>query len=230
MAPEIYAIIAVLIATAIGYVILGRDRASKALPGPKSELPPASGDEPVSEGPTAERALRAAQNQLRPDQATRYHDGLAKTRQGFVAKLAGLFRGKPRVDDNLRDQIEEILFTADIGTQTAQKLFDRVAAALDKDDVANIDVVLAAIREGALELLREPPVQTQPTHDSGSPYVVLIIGVNGVGKTTTLGKIAAVHARAGKRVLLVAGDTFRAAAVRAVERVGRAGWVRSPPG
>ncbi|MEM9461594.1 MAG: signal recognition particle-docking protein FtsY [Myxococcota bacterium] len=161
----------------------------------------------------------------RRQQQQRYRDGLAKTRGGFVAKLARIFKGKPRVDEDLRDEIEEVLFTADIGTRTAQKLQDRVTEVLDDKDVADPDAVWAVIRQATLELLsiEAPPPNYAP--DPG-PYVLLMIGVNGVGKTTTLGKLAAQHRQAGRSVLLVAGDTFRAAAVEQLDvwarRVGAA--------
>lgn len=152
----------------------------------------------------------------RRQQQQRYREGLAKTRGGFVAKLARIFKGKPRVDEDLRDEIEEILFTADIGTRTAQKLQDRVTEVLDTKEVADPDAVWAVIRQATLELLsiEAPPPDYAP--DPG-PYVLLMIGVNGVGKTTTLGKLAAQHRQAGRSVLLVAGDTFRAAAVEQLD-------------
>ena len=146
----------------------------------------------------------------------RYRKGLAKTRGGFVAKLSRVFRGKPKVDEDLRDEIEEILFTADIGAVTAEKLQSRVTEVLDRKEVADADAVWSVIREAMLELLEieAPAPDYSPEH---GPYVLLMIGVNGVGKTTTLGKLAAQHTQAGRKVLLVAGDTFRAAAVEQLD-------------
>lgn len=152
----------------------------------------------------------------RAEQRERYRTGLAKTRGGFVAKLAKLFKGRPKVDDDLRDDVEEVLFTADIGSRTAQKLLDRVTTELDSKDVADPDAVWTVIREASLEIL-DIPAPEPDFSPSVRPYVLLAIGVNGVGKTTTLGKLAALHARAGRKVLLVAGDTFRAAAVEQLE-------------
>jgi fused signal recognition particle receptor len=150
------------------------------------------------------------------DDAARFREGLAKTRGGFVDKLARLFRGKPKVDAALRDKVEEVLFTADIGTTTANKLLERVTETLDKKEVADPDAVWAVIRQACLEILAidAPP----PRYDvTPGPYVLLAIGVNGVGKTTTLGKLAARHVAEGRKVLLVAGDTFRAAAVEQLD-------------
>jgi len=162
---------------------------------------------------TAPREDAAAR---REREAERYRKGLAKTRGGFVAKLARLFRGKPKVDDDLRDDIEEVLFTADIGATTAEKLMQRVTEVLDREGVADADAVWGGIREAVQSLLDIPaePLDPEPVT---KPYVLLMIGVNGVGKTTTLGKIAAQHIAAGRKVLLVAGDTFRAAAVEQLE-------------
>ena len=146
----------------------------------------------------------------------RYVAGLKKTRRGFVAKLGRLVRGKPKVDDDLKDEIEELLFTADIGSSTAEKLFERVAEVLDRKQVADADAVWEVVRASALEIL-DVPGGTLDYDVVPKPYVLLMIGVNGVGKTTTLGKLAARHVEAGRKVLLVAGDTFRAAATEQLE-------------
>ncbi|MBL8975585.1 MAG: signal recognition particle-docking protein FtsY [Myxococcales bacterium] len=146
----------------------------------------------------------------------RYEQGLARTRGGFVARLATLFRGKPRVSSQLKEEVEEVLFTADIGSKTAQKLLDQVTALLDRSQVADPEQVWAVIRREAREILHQPSEPLNYTPQPG-PYVLLMIGVNGVGKTTTLGKLAAFHEAAGRKVLLVAGDTFRAAAGEQLE-------------
>jgi len=153
------------------------------------------------------------------DPSERYREGLAKTRGGFVSALARLFRGRPKVDDRLRNEVEEILFTADIGSKAAQKLLERVTEVLDRTTVADPDAVWSVIRSASKEILDRPvqPIEPAP----GMPYVLLMIGVNGVGKTTTLGKLAARHRKLGRRVLLVAGDTFRAAAVEQLEVWGQ---------
>jgi fused signal recognition particle receptor len=154
--------------------------------------------------------------QSEPEERDSYRRGLAKTRGGFVAKLARLFQGRPKVDAALHDQVEEVLLTADIGTATAEKLLDKVSDVLDKEEVADPELVWSVIRTEAFELLDLAAEPSNFTPDP-PPYVLLIIGVNGVGKTTTLGKLAAQHAAAGRKVLLVAGDTFRAAAVEQLE-------------
>ncbi|MBX7082860.1 MAG: signal recognition particle-docking protein FtsY [Nannocystaceae bacterium] len=160
-----------------------------------------------------ERPSASAEHGRHEQRATdrdRIRAGLAKTRGGFVSKLARLLLGKPKVDRDLRDAIEEVLFTADIGTHVAQSLMDRVGEALDRREIADADAVWSALEQAALELLSTP---APPPSPAPPPYVLLMIGVNGVGKTTTLGKLAARHVAQGRKVLLVAGDTFRAGAV-----------------
>ncbi len=161
-------------------------------------------------------ARRAEEEKQQAEQRERYRKGLARTRGGFVTKLARIFKGKPRINDDLIEEIEMVLFTADIGTKTAQSLLERVTTELRKQQVADIDAVWGVIRRAALEILslEVPPLDLTPTHP---PYVLLMIGVNGVGKTTTLGKLAARYKEAGHNVLLVAGDTFRAAAGEQLE-------------
>lgn len=162
--------------------------------------------------PAAAKAEKAPPSAKQPvDERAKMRAGLARTRKGFVARLARLFRGKPKVDDDLRDEVEEILFTADIGPATAEKLLERVTEELDKREVADPDAVWAVIRSAMLEILEIPHEPAKVPADP-LPYVLLAIGVNGVGKTTTLGKLAAMHVAEGRKVLLVAGDTFRAAA------------------
>lgn len=214
-------IIALLVAVLAAGGFLYMRRRDPALPGSVDlSLPPSlSPDVEATDDtePDEPEALPApAARPKAPKNHERYRDGLAKTRGGFVAKLATVFRGKPKVDDDLRDDVEEILFTSDIGTQTAQKLMDRVSDVLDRDDVADPDAVWSVIRQAALEVVDVGAPAQDFTPDPG-PYVLLMIGVNGVGKTTTLGKLAARHAAAGRKVLLVAADTFRAAAMEQLE-------------
>ncbi|MBK7826165.1 signal recognition particle-docking protein FtsY [Nannocystis sp.] len=218
-----------------GAVVLYR-RTRPALPAPPvaKELPeanerprerparPIASTTPASESsvplPQDKPALPAASpvDAARLAERRRYEHGLARTRGGFVARLASLFRGKPRVSSQLKEEIEEVLFTADIGAKTAQKLLDQVTALLDRSQVADAEQVWAVIRREAREILHQPAAPLDYSPNPG-PYVLLMIGVNGVGKTTTLGKLAALHEAAGRKVLLVAGDTFRAAAGEQLE-------------
>jgi fused signal recognition particle receptor len=143
-----------------------------------------------------------------------YKAGLAKTRGGFVAKLGKLF-GKKKIDAQTLDELEEVLFTADIGPRAADRIFQSVKSGLSKDELEDADKIWTRIRTTSREILSVDA----PALDLGSkkPFVLLVLGVNGVGKTTTIGKLAQKWTLEGKKVLLAAGDTFRAAAAEQLE-------------
>lgn len=145
----------------------------------------------------------------------RYEQGLARTRGGFVARLATLFRGKPRVSSQLKEEVEEVLFTADIGPRAADRIFQAVKRGLSRDDLEDADKIWERIRQTSREILAvdAPALDLARTR----PFVLLVLGVNGVGKTTTIGKLAQKWTDAGKKVLLAAGDTYRAAAAEQLE-------------
>lgn len=140
--------------------------------------------------------------------------GLAKTRGGFVARLGELFRGKPALDDDALVEVEETLLAADLGVQTTTRLLERLRATT-RSGAADVWGVL---RAEARAILGD---EAAPIALTNRPTVVLFVGVNGVGKTTTIGKLAARYQAQGKRVMLAAGDTFRAAAVEQLEGWGR---------
>ncbi len=147
--------------------------------------------------------------------------GLDKTRQGFVARLSGLVRGK-QIDEALLTGLEEILFTADIGARTAERLLQRVRDRLARKELQRGSAVLAALKEEARLILQRTadaaaPFDFAKVEEIGRPFVLLTIGVNGVGKTTTIGKLGAKWSQAGKKVLFAAGDTFRAAAAEQLQ-------------
>jgi fused signal recognition particle receptor len=142
-----------------------------------------------------------------------YKAGLAKTRGGFVAKLGKLF-GRKKIDAETLDELEEALFTADIGPRAADRIFQSVKSGLSKADLESSDKIWSQIRKTSKEILS---VDAPPMEMAKQPFVLLILGVNGVGKTTTIGKLADRWTREGKKVLLAAGDTFRAAATEQLE-------------
>jgi fused signal recognition particle receptor len=137
--------------------------------------------------------------------------GLASTRGGFIARLAQLFGGKKEIDPELLDQIQEVLITADIGVKTSEKILERLKARMDKNELSDEERVWSALREEAKEILSVSGGKALDL--SNTPSVILVVGVNGVGKTTTIGKLASRYKEDGKTVILAAGDTFRAAAV-----------------
>jgi len=173
---------------------------------PKAEVPPPEPEPEAVEEPVSDEAAREA-----------YRAGLAKTRGGFVARLGKLF-GKKKIDAGTVDELEEVLFTADIGPRAAQRIFDSVKKGLSKDELEDSDKIWGQIRTTSKEILA---VEAPPLVIDKKPWVLLVLGVNGVGKTTTIGKLAAKWKREGKKVVLAAGDTFRAAAVEQLEEWGK---------
>jgi fused signal recognition particle receptor len=142
-----------------------------------------------------------------------YKAGLAKTRGGFVARLGKLF-GKKQIDAATVDELEEVLFTADIGPRAADRIFQSVKSGMSKQDLEDADKIWKQIKKTSKEILS---VDARPVDMSKKPFVLLVLGVNGVGKTTTIGKLAAKWKAEGKKIVLAAGDTFRAAATEQLE-------------
>jgi fused signal recognition particle receptor len=172
-------------------------------------VPPA----PEAAPPVAKKAPPVEKKALRA--------GLEKTRGGFVSRIGGLL-GRKEIDAALVDQLEEILFTADIGARTSAKLFEAVKASLSRNELKDADAVWTVIRRESEEILEGAQAQAGPLDlGRGKPFVLLTIGVNGVGKTTTIGKLAAKWSSMGKKVILAAGDTFRAAATEQLEIWGQ---------
>ncbi len=146
--------------------------------------------------------------------------GLTKMREsgGFFGRLKELFVGKKELDPQSVEAIEEILLTSDVGSKTTEQLLESVRETLAKKELANSKKVWATLRTRAKELLDVPGGGA--IRDHGCPTVVLMVGVNGAGKTTTIGKLATTFSKQGKKVLIVAGDTFRAAAVQQLQAWG----------
>ncbi|MFZ2039202.1 MAG: signal recognition particle-docking protein FtsY [Desulfobacterales bacterium] len=138
----------------------------------------------------------------------RLKERLGKTRRSLAAGLEGLFSGQRRIDAELLDELEELLITADIGVQTTTALMGRISER--KAEIADAEQLKNALKEEILALVgtAAPP----PPRDGAKPHVIMVVGVNGVGKTTTIGKLAARFTAAGEKVLIGAADTFRAAA------------------
>ncbi len=140
--------------------------------------------------------------------------GMEKTRQSFLSKLSHAVAGKSVVDDDVLDSIEEALLTSDVGVDTTQKIIDRLEARVARDKYLNTDELNSILREEIEDMLATgASASNEPFDFSKKPYVMMVVGVNGVGKTTTIGKLAAQLKADGKRVILGAADTFRAAAV-----------------
>jgi fused signal recognition particle receptor len=187
------------------------EEAAGAEPAAKAE--PVARVEPATPEARAETA-RADAEPIDREAREAYKAGLAKTRGGFVARLGKLF-GKKKIDAQTLDELEEVLFTADIGPRAADRIFQAVKGGLSKDDLEDPAKIWARIRATSQDILSVDA----PLVDMASkrPFVLLVLGVNGVGKTTTIGKLAQRWKHDGKKVLLAAGDTYRAAATEQLE-------------
>ena len=153
--------------------------------------------------------------------------GLEKTKQSVFSKLTRAIAGKSKVDDEVLDDLEEILITSDVGVDTTLKIIERIETRVARDKYVSTSELNNILKEEITALLSENNTQDNDSWElpeTGNPYVILVVGVNGVGKTTTIGKLAHQFKQAGKKVYLGAADTFRAAAVEQIciwgERVG----------
>jgi len=149
----------------------------------------------------------------------RLKEGLFKTHQGMVSKIDQLLSGQKKIDDLLLEELEEILITSDIGVKTTQQLLEKVSEKVKRKELEDADHLKKALQEEMFLILHQ---QENPLDvSSANPFVIMVIGVNGTGKTTTLSKMAQKFKAQGKSVLLVAGDTFRAAAIEQLEIWGQ---------
>jgi len=143
--------------------------------------------------------------------------GLEKTKQSFFSKIARTIVGKSKVDDEILDNLEEILITSDVGVETTLKIIERIEDRVSKDKFLGTAELNSVLKEEIAGLLSENNSNDISgftyAKQNGDPYVIMVVGVNGVGKTTTIGKLAHHLKDEGKKVVLGAADTFRAAAV-----------------
>ncbi len=152
--------------------------------------------------------------------------GLQKTKEGVFGKLRRAFVGRRTVDDDFLDELEEIFITSDVGAETTIKILDRLQARVARDKYVGVDELNELLCEEISELLTENDNETIGRGDFSvpedkKPYVIMVVGVNGVGKTTTIGKLAHLYRAAGNKVVLGAADTYRAAAIEQLEEWAR---------
>ncbi len=159
------------------------------------DLPPAPPDAPP--------------RKKKPGLFSRLKKGLSKTREILTTDIDELFSGKNKVDDDMLEELEELLITSDIGVQTAMDLMKTITKQASR--IGSPQELKEALKQEVLALLRD--LAPQPPRDVQKPRVIMVVGVNGVGKTTTIGKLAAKAVAGGQRVLIAAADTFRAAAI-----------------
>lgn len=151
----------------------------------------------------------------------RLKDGLSRTRKTFVRQIDALFLGKKKIDAELLEDLEEILIMADIGASTTQELLEKTREQVRRNELADGQALKTALKEMILGYLRNADRPADLALPAQGPFVVMVLGVNGVGKTTTIGKLAYKFTQAGQKVLLVAADTFRAAASEQLQIWGK---------
>ena len=140
-------------------------------------------------------------------------NGLSKTKNAFFGQIDGIFKSFTKVDEDFLEELEDLLICADVGIDTSEAIISELREKAKDDRLKNPEDVKSALKE----ILKSKVGEGEELHLSTKPSVILVIGVNGVGKTTTIGKIAAQLTASGKKVLIAAGDTFRAAAIEQLE-------------
>lgn len=147
--------------------------------------------------------------------------GLQTTKQGVWAKITRAVAGKSTIDDDVLDGLEEAFITSDVGVDTTLKILDRIQARVARDKYVNTAELHNLLQEEISDMLAKPENEEElddfQVPATGEPYVIMVVGVNGVGKTTTIGKLAYQYAKAGNKVVLGAADTFRAAAIEQLD-------------
>ncbi|MDR1526752.1 MAG: signal recognition particle-docking protein FtsY [Dysgonamonadaceae bacterium] len=153
---------------------------------------------------------------LSKDKKENLDKGLSKTKENVFDKIARAVAGKSKVDEDVLDKLEEVLVTSDVGVETTLKVIQRIENRIARDKYLNTNELTSVLREEIASLLQDnnaEELEDFETPAGKKPYVIMVVGVNGVGKTTTIGKLAYHFKKAGKKVYLGAADTFRAAAV-----------------
>jgi fused signal recognition particle receptor len=168
--------------------------------------------------PPPRKSEHDAKKTIDKEKVASIRKGLSATRGGFIAKLTALFTGKKEIDPAILEQIEEVMLASDVGVKTTESILGRLRERLDKKELGDSDAVWAALRAECAKILS---IGGGPIKPTAKPTVVLMVGVNGVGKTTTIGKLATRFRAEDKKVMLAAGDTFRAAAVAQLEVWGK---------
>ena len=144
-------------------------------------------------------------------------DGLSKTHQGFVEKIDQLILGKKSIDQDLLDELEGLLFSADLGVKTSSQLIEGVQKGLKRGELDEPEKIKDFIKQEIFQILKSGENPLSIDFSQTKPFLFMVVGVNGVGKTTTIAKIAHQYSSQGKKVLIGAADTFRAAAVEQLE-------------
>ncbi|KGO34009.1 MAG: signal recognition particle-docking protein FtsY [Desulfoprunum sp.] len=174
---------------------------------------PATDEKDEQEGEEEPAAEEAGAATTRPSFLQRLAERLSKTREAFTYQLDRLFLGKKEIDAELFDDLEELLITADLGVATTRELLDHARRKVHRKELSDPESLKIALKDKIKSFITDYQRDAELVMPQSGPFVIMVVGVNGVGKTTTIGKIAHKFVKAGRSVMLVAGDTFRAAAV-----------------
>lgn len=222
-----YGLLAILVLAFI-LDLLGRRRSLprpprfELTPAPEQQAVPVAGKtaapapvaeaEPQAVAPVVTTPVEAPRSFLE-----RVKEGLSRTRANFTDSLSGLFLGRRSIDKALLEEIETLLLTADVGMDATTQIIDNITQQLERNQLKDGEALQKALREELHKILSPCVLPLDVESREGGPFVILVVGVNGVGKTTTIGKLAKKFQAQGKKVMLAAGDTFRAAAVEQLQ-------------
>jgi fused signal recognition particle receptor len=176
--------------------------------------------EQIDKTPEAEETERPEEETPGPEAPkqtffVKLRNRLSNTRKAFTSRLDNLLLGKKEINEDLLEELEEILITSDMGVQTTAALIEKVRQRVERKDLVDPGELKHALRGEIAAFLKAPPKPVSMSHHK--PHVIMVVGVNGVGKTTTIGKLSDRYIKQGQRVLLIAADTFRAAAAEQIE-------------
>ena len=187
-----------------------REEAPSQLLPPTESRPPEPAHEPEPEPEPQKHSM-----------FSRLKERLSQSRSSLIEKVDTLFLGKKIIDDDLLDELEEILITADLGVTTTRDLIDNARAQVSRKELSDPQALKEALRQQLLGYILNSEKPAEMVLPDSGPFVIMVVGVNGVGKTTTIGKMAHKFVQSGQKVLLVAADTFRAAAVEQLQIWGK---------
>lgn len=169
---------------------------------------------------TPKEAIETSESKAQTTLLNRLKQGLQRTRTGLTEGLTTLLSGKKEIAPDLLEQIEEQLLISDVGIETTQSIVKKLTQSVSRKELSNTEAVFNALKQYLIELIK-PCEQPFITNTPQLPFVILMIGINGAGKTTTIGKIAKKFQAQGKKIMLAAGDTFRAAAIEQLQIWGK---------
>jgi fused signal recognition particle receptor len=187
--------------------------------GKKKQIPPKETSEAENSSINAFQEIEEVTTPTKSGLFQRLKNKLGRTRNNFSNGIANVFLGKKNIDDELLEELEESLILADVGMEATRSIIKELTDKVDRKQLADVEALSAALKERLYELI-EPCSKPLTIPEQDGPFVILVVGINGAGKTTSIGKLAKRLQLQGKSVMLAAGDTFRAAAVEQLQKWG----------